>query len=376
MKPRKDEILTTVLFCGFLAAMFVCYLLLPKKTFSEKEKRYLAESPQFSWQTLADGQLGGEVETYMADHIPGRDFFVGLNGTYDLVTGRQITSDVRLLKGDRLVEAPVLWNQAAAEKNMRAINSFAEAVDTPVDLMLVPSAGWAATSGRVFTLDLFSRENYEDASMIESIHGLAGEKLNCVDILAALENQEDYYYRTDHHWTSEGAYMVYGADMEQLGKAYPERDAFRVERVSGFTGSNYARSALWQIPGEELELWHGTDGIQVVNGEDSQIHEGIFYPHRLEETDKYTVFLDGNHSTVRLDNPRNAGQGKILVIRDSYCNVFGGFLAESYETVVLVDLRYYKNPVSQLLAEEEFDRVLICYSIGNFMTDSNIIWLR
>ena len=86
------------------------------------------------------------------------------------------------------------------------------------------------------------------------------------------------------------------------------------------------------------------------------------------------MFLDGNHSVVRIHNP--AGKGKLLVIRDSYANLLGTFLAESYETVVLVDLRYYKNPVSQLIAEEGCDEILIAYSLGNFMTDANIVWLR
>ena len=64
------------------------------------------------------------------------------------------------------------------------------------------------------------------------------------------------------------------------------------------------------------------------------------------------------------------------MLRDSYSNCLGGFLAESYETVVLVDLRYYKKPVSELYAQQDFTDVLVCYSLGNFMTDNNLIWLK
>ena len=101
---------------------------------------------------------------------------------------------------------------------------------------------------------------------------------------------------------------------------------------------------------------------------------GVFYWERLEEADKYTVFLDGNHSLVRIHNP--AAEGKLLVIRDSFSNCLGCFLAESYGEVVLVDLRYYKQPVSELADLEQFDSILVCYSIGNFLTDANILWLR
>ena len=90
-------------------------------------------------------------------------------------------------------------------------------------------------------------------------------------------------------------------------------------------------------------------------------------------------FLPRTYAEVEyedFDNPEAAGKGKLLVIRDSYANCLGTFLANSYETVVLVDLRYYKLAVSELLAQEEFDDILVCYSLGNFMTDTNMIWLR
>ena len=103
-------------------------------------------------------------------------------------------------------------------------------------------------------------------------------------------------------------------------------------------------------------------------------HDSLFYRERLEELDKYTVFLNGNQPLVRIHNPE--GQGKCLVIRDSYANCLGAFLANTYEEVVLVDLRYYKSPVSELVANEGFDDVLVCYSLYNFLSDANFPWLK
>ena len=94
----------------------------------------------------------------------------------------------------------------------------------------------------------------------------------------------------------------------------------------------------------------------------------------LASADMYTVFLDGNHSLVRVKNPGK--EGKLLVIRDSYGNCLGGFLAESYGEVVLVDLRYYRRPVSELVREEQFDNILVCYNCLNFLTDTNLPTLK
>ena len=376
MNRKIENILITVFFCVFLGAMLMAYLLLPKNAFSEKEKRYLAEKPKMTWETMLSGELGEQIETYMSDHIPGRNFFVGVNAWMDLVTGRQVTKDVRLLQGDRIVEAPVVWNQTVVEKNIKAISDFGAFLGKNVNLLIVPSAGWASESARIRGMDLFSSEVYADEMYISEIYAMAGESVNTLNAVSVLRGKEEYYFRTDHHWNSQGAYEVYSFCMEQFGRSSVSRESFTVEKIPGFRGSTYTRAGLWMIPGEDLELWHSSTEFVTRNAESEEEHYGVFYRNRLEESDKYTVYLDGNHSLVRIENPSMRGTGKLLVIRDSYSNCLGCFLAESYETVVLVDLRYYKKPVSELLAQEKFDDILICYSIGNFMTDTNLVWLR
>ena len=341
--------------------MLLMYLLLPKKDYSEAEKRYLAEAPKANWSDVASGDWGNDAETYMADHIPGRDFFVGLNACFDLWTGRQAGKDI-WLKNDRLVEAPVKWDEAAIIKNMNAINAFRETVGQQVDLMIVPSAGWA-----------MGLAEYRDDAIIDSIYASAGS-LRTVDVRPVFSGKPSLYFRTDHHWNSEGAHAAYEAYMTEVGRAFKGADTFTKNNFGTFKGSTYSRSALWLTPGEELELWQSETPLTVTNAETEGEHAGVFYWERLEEADKYTVYLDGNHSLVRIQNPN--AEGKLLVIRDSYSNSLGCFLAESYAEVVLVDLRYFRQPVSALAAQEGFDDILICYSIGNFLTDTNLIFLR
>lgn len=372
MKAKKDDLLICVLFCAFLGIMSLLFFFGPKSEFSQLEKRYLAEFPELTWESLTSGKFGEDMESYMADHIPGRDFFVGLQAYYERFLGQQVSKDIYVAGGDRLVEAPVRWDPAAAEKNMSAINAFSDSLGKKVDFMLVPSAGWACQEDILGLSD-----PYEDEKIIENIYAMAGERLNCLELTGLFRQAEaPLYYRTDHHWNSLGAYTAYEAYMQALGRPCRAKEDFTVETAEGFFGSTYSRSALWLTPPEELELWTGSPNITVQNGESQELHQGVFYRQRLEELDKYTVYLDGNHSTVRIENPDAVGRGTLLVVRDSYSNCLGAFLAESYETVILVDLRYYKQPVSELIARENADDVLICYSIGNFLTDANIIWLR
>lgn len=358
---RKHNMVVVILFCGFLIAMAAGYLL-PKSDFSEMEKRYLAVAPDLSWDSVLSGEWSDQAEEYLSDHILGRNFFVGVNAYAELLAGRQELKDVWLVDR-KLLEAPTAVDEAAISRNMKAINTFAETLGRNVDVMVVPSAGWAA-----------GVEGYEDDAALSSIFAATGEYVSAVPVEDIFSGNPELYYNTDHHWTSQGAYYGYATYMGSVGRDCKAAEEFEVTIAEDFQGSTYSRSALWLTPAESIELWQGSDQLTVTNGESDDVHQGIFYLERLEEADKYTVFLDGNHSIVRIQNPGK--QGKLLVIRDSYSNCLGGFLAESYGEVVLIDLRYYRQTVSELVKQEDFDDILVCYSCANFLTDTNLMLLR
>lgn len=358
---RKHNVIGVFLFCSFLFAMAAGYLM-PKSDFSEMEKRYLAELPKATWESVFSGEWSRQMEEYMSDRVSGRNFFVGIHAYLEGFAGRQHLKDVWLENG-KLLEAPVALDERAISRNMRAINAFADGLKQTVHVMVVPSAGWAA-----------GVEGYTDQDTLDAVYAAAGDYVAAVRVEELYRGRPELYYDTDHHWTSQGAHMGYTAFAQAAGRDARAAEDFAVTVAEGFQGSTYSRSALWLTSAETIELWQGSTQLTVTNGESEGIHEGIFYPERLEEADKYTVFLDGNHSIVRVSNPEK--QGKLLVIRDSYSNCLGGFLAESYGEVVLVDLRYYRQSVSELVKQEGFDNILVCYSCANFLTDTNLMLLR
>ena len=353
---KTMETITAVLFCGFLFLMGILYFILPEGEFSQKEKRNLAEKPAFTLETVLTGTWGEKTESYLADHMPGRDFFVGLNAYFDLLTGRQKSKDI-WKDGDCLLEAPVSWDQGAVEKNLRSMEVLQKKTELPMDLMIIPSAGF-----------YHPFPQYKDDALIGKIYDMAPETMDRVDLTGILD--ETCFYRTDHHWTSGGAFRAYEHYGKQLGISV--REDFQKESVPGFQGSTYSRSGLWLTAGEPVELWTGSENLRVEIGE--EIRQGAFWRENLQEPDKYTVFLGGNHPLVRIQNPEK--EGKLLVIRDSFSNCLGPFLAESFGEVVLVDLRYHKQPVSALCQQENFDRILLFYGLHNFMTDQNLVFLQ
>lgn len=361
------------LFCAFLALMPLLFWLLPKTDYAAREKRYLAAAPALSAENLLSGRFAEEAEAYVADHLPGRDFLVGLNAACELASGRQGANEVWLGRNGRLLEAPVAWDEERLARNMAAIRSFAAQAGQPVDLMLVPSAG------SVLPEDLPPlAEPYRDEEILDAVRAEAGDGLRFVPLMPlfkAAEDREALYYRTDHHWTAEGAYCAAARYLDTVGREAPPRGQYQIKAETGFRGSTWSRAALWFLPPETIELWDSGGAFCVENREQEGEHAGLFYREHLAEDDKYPVYLDGNHSLVRIRSAEPTARGKILVMRDSFANCLGCFLADAYEEVVLVDLRYYRSPVSELLGEG-FDQILILYSIGNFMSDANIVRLE
>jgi hypothetical protein len=99
-----------------------------------------------------------------------------------------------------------------------------------------------------------------------------------------------------------------------------------------------------------------------------------FYGH-LDEDDKYPVFIDGNHALTEIIN-NNAKGGTAVVIKDSFSHSIAPFLAENYKKLILVDLRYFKNSVSDLVKNENPDQLLCIYGIDNLATDTDLAWLQ
>lgn len=373
-KTDKSNLIVCILFCVFLFSESVALLIFPGKDYSENEKRFLKTPPAFSMQNILSGDYAEALEAYFADRIPGRTFFVGLHSYMDQILGIRAGKEIVSGKSGRLYEAPVQAEENIISDNITAIQEFAEKIGTDVSLMLIPSAGYIMKEDIPKGTDA-----YQDGEIADFIASRTAERIHTIDLFSLFETydeRKDLYYATDHHWTSLGAYMAYSALSEEMNFPALPADRYDVETAEDFYGTTYSRSALWLTPSESMELWHSGADFIVSCPENETEHSGVFYTEHLKEADKYPVFLDGNHSLVRIENKNALTERKLLVVRDSFTNCLGCFLADSFSEVVLVDLRYYKYPVSDLVKMENIDDVLITYGVGNFMNNSYLGFLE
>lgn len=368
-----------LLFIGIIVVMQAAFWLLPRRSFSENEKRVLSEAPQIDAAGIADGSVFRSIESYLSDHFPGRELWVGANAYLENAEGRGATEDIVRGTDDWLFTAPVSDDRETLWDNMQAITTFAEKQSVPVTMMAVPSEG-AVVSDKLPALHL----PYPDADLLEEARRIAGNTLHWVELytdFCSAEQPERLYYRTDHHWTTEGAYRAYCLLMEELGQSSAPRDDFTVEQITDFYGTSYSKSGLWLTEPDTLELWTDSD-IQAVttvydaNRADPVTREGMFFREYLEDADKYPVFLSGNHARVHIETNADSGK-RLLVIKDSYAHALAPFLAEEYSTIDLIDLRYFKQQtISSWLEENPADEILLVYGLSSLAEDKNLQWLE
>ncbi len=350
-----------VLFLVMLVAMPALYFLLPWQTYSEEERRVLADPPAFSLDQWSD-----DTETFLADHLPLRKVLTGLHAVTRKATGMDVLGEVWQLPSGRLAEAPLTRDDERMLKNVGRMAEFARTQDLPLYLLAVPSAG--AVCGEKTLLP------YPDGEILSLLDRQEGAVL--IPVMDAFQAAEEpLYYATDPHWNARGAYLAYTRIAEELGFTPLAPENFSVETSEGFYGTCYTRSALWNLKPDTLEMWdHGMPLQVTLDEEDTQ--SSLFWREHLKGGDQYPVFLDGNHGLTRIVNPQAPADTALLILKDSFANSLMPLLSANYRPNTNIDLRAYPGSVAPLAQEGNYQAILAVYSLGRLIEDVNFAWLR
>lgn len=370
---KSVHIVTAGLFVLVLLTVPLCWLLCPRRTFSESERRYLSEPPRLAAQSWRSWTFDDAVETYLADQFPGRDALVGLNAYTVLLSGRQVSAEIWRDAEGYLVEAPVNAAPDQLQKRLSRMAALGEKTGLSVYVMAVPSAGYVRREQLPRALGSL----YADGSLLDTIAAAPG--IVAVPLQETfLREGQGWYYRTDHHWTGEGAYAAYRLFMEAAGRDALPYDRFAHSAIEGYVGSTRSRSALWLTAPDALTVDEPRDAaVTVTFSDDEGTFHSLFFRDHLTEYDWYPLFLDGNHPVTVVENLTAAADAPTLVlVKDSFGNTLAPLLVPTYGRIVLVDPRYYRGSVAALCGEYGADEVLFCYSLERICTDLSLSILK
>lgn len=379
-KKSKCRYIPAFVFLIFIFGMAIWFLLSPKSDYSSAEKRYLQQFPDTSIENISNSTFGEEFESFFADQFPMRNLWVGFNAYFSLYTGNNGANGVYNCKNDYLINVPVSTDNNLS-KNLNAVTKFKNNIDTPVTVMFAPSTGY-------ITDDVLPavHNNYNDDEYFENAgKTLAQSGINFVDLRETFKeeykNGTQLYYKTDHHWTTAGAYTAYTKLCESLGTTPTPKDSFDIKSYDGFYGTTYSTSGFLLTPTDSIEVWENPANtesnikVKITEGKQTTEYNSMFFYDHLEEDDKYPVFIDGNHALTEITNTSAKG-GTLVMIKDSFSHCLAPFLADNYSKIILVDMRYYKLSVSDLIYQENPEQVVLLYGIDNIATDTDIVWLK
>lgn len=374
---KKYCIFITALFCAFIGVFLVANAVSPDRTFSQMENRNLEQLPTPSVETLLSGQFMKDFETYTTDQFVARDSWIGLKSATERALGKRENNSVYFCDKDTLITR---FDQPDSQKvtdNLTYVNNFVENVDIPVTFSLIPTQAciWAdrlpAGAPNASQTDILAQAQ-------AAVPGAAW-----ADLYTPLweHRDEDIFYRTDHHWTSLGAYYGYAGLAQALGYEPVSLDSYtETIRSTEFYGTVFSSSGVRWVKPDTISTYVPDTGITVTEhtydnkGNPVEVPRSLYVESFLSVKDKYSMFLGGNQSLGVVTTP-NTDKPKLLIIRDSYTDSLVPFLTPHFSEIHLIDLRYYKLSIQDYIEQNGIDQALVLYSVPNFVTDSNLLWI-
>lgn len=299
---------------------------------------------------------------YTSDDFRTKIRFLNLNGAFAKLTGRRYLNEVVRCEDGELGR---ILRKADVTKLARSLSDFSEYLkeynDIPFLYVQVPCkenldgflpAGIAS----------YAQENTE-----ELLAMLKAEGVRLLDlrprVAQTLEQIERYYYKTDHHWNADGAFVAFQTLMEELGAMFPEENIDleytrpeqweRHEKEDWFLGSLGKRVGtifggtdplIWYTPRFDTEmscvvpkhkaLYQGD--FAAANIREQYIEEKNYYGYNA-----YCVYIGGDYPLVRHRNLKAPAKLRVLFLKDSFSLPLQAYLSTVFQEIDVIDPRHW-----------------------------------
>lgn len=397
-----------VLFALFISVFFLVDVFNSDRAFSEFENTSLAQKPAFSWSSFVDGSFGSKYVKYINEQFLGRDNWISMKAVADMGLGRieshgvTYGDDHYLMEKLEIVEdqnypanaGTNIVKQTSLDRSNGMVSSFLQMYDQPITFSLVPNS-YAILEDEVPTGFPGANQQAYTQQIYQTLRE-ADDQLEIVDFSDALSQHKDeyIYYRTDHHWTTLGAYYAYVAYCEQKGLTPVSLEELKENKVEDFYGTFYSKAKRPSQPADTI-TWYDVDVDEfafVANlQQDKQLAQlgevvqedglellrvdGMMDQRKFEVRDKYAAFMWGNSGYVKIKSSHNLNhqEGKtsrLLLFKDSYANSMIPYLTYNYDEIIVVDLRYMAKSTKELM-QEEFDDIFVMYNFSTYVSGAS-----
>lgn len=356
----------------FISVIAVLNLMAVDRSFSESENRMLEQLPHFSLKALVSEDFTVDFEKYVSDQFVFRDFWIGAKTDTDRLMGKKESNGIYLGTNGYLIQEFIPPAEEDLQEKIDAIHAFDQATqELQKYMMLVPTAAALYKDNLPKYAILGDQEAYLK-KVQQSLHS----DVRFIDVFPSLyaERDQPIFYKTDHHWTTHGAYVAYLELCRQMGLTPQNEEEFNIKQVTDdFYGSLFSKSGFRHVQPDRMELYLPKDQEKytVTYVDEGKTTDSLYAMEQLQRKDKYAVFLNGNHGLIQIKTAHPNGE-KLLVVKDSYANSLIPFLLKHFSEINVVDLRYYEEDLVSFVNEHGIQNMLMLYNANTFFEDPSI----
>ncbi len=423
LQKLVDVNMVRIFIAVWLVAAVFAVLPMFRPDYSDVEKRELTKFPEFTFSKLLSGDYFDGINLWFSDTFPLRDNFVELNTELTNKYGiNNVQVHGEIIEGDEIPEVekpeeskpvdstntqskpePIITptpqpQEPAVEKlgamlivdnaayeyynfNQTVADSYAATVNRAAALLNGKSKVYDViipTSMAITLPENFngSTNSSDQKKAIDYMYSKMADNVTKVDTYTTLMNHKNeyIYFRTDHHWTSLGAYYAYREIMNAKGTTPAELSTFKQYKFDGFLGSFYAESgrkpSLGNTPDYVMAYEPiGMEYIKTYTKTGVRDYHIVSNGDKLSAANKYLTFVCGDHPYGIMTNPAINDGSSCLVIKESFGNAMVAFLTQHYQNVYVVDYRYigdvFPGTLVQFVDERHIQDVMFVNNISS-----------
>lgn len=378
---KKGAVISIVmiwLFCLMIFGMSGLHILTDDKDFSESENRVLATFPKLTISTLADGSFMRDFETYLTDQFPLRDTVISVKTFADRILGKNEENGVYIGKDGYLFDSQTDFDADRVKSITNAVKKFSKAHGNLITTFaVIPNSTSIYPQFMPKYLDL-----PEQKDQIKAIRKQIGtDNIFCPaahSLLSKNAEKSQLYYKTDHHWTTRGAYIIFKEICMQWGLEVSKKDIDKkfdfYEVSTTFEGTLASTSGVHDTTDRiEICVPKDSEGTYIAHFESSgEKTASLFFRDKLSQKNQYEVFLGGNYDKVIISTVSSTNKS-LLLIKDSYANCMIPMLTPYFSRIVVIDPRYLTDSLSSIINENEFTHMLYLYNLNTLLEDNSLI---
>jgi hypothetical protein len=411
----KNKVFSITFFLAVCIVPSLFFIIKPKEI-SEDEKRTLGKWPVFSAEGYTKGTWAKGVDAYINDHFPFRDKLVSAASGVRYAMGIQFQGQEKVVVIDK--------------KNSGKDKTWADSLGTPDDPRFLDdfeeaySGSMLILNGKVYTLNTgspkmspafarmvseyaaelqgktrvfscvaplssafipaekYKRYNTANKNTLQAIGANLTDGAIFCDVFSELNNHYNEYlfYGSDHHWTGRGAYYAYVSFCRAAGLRPVGMNEMVRKTKYPFLGSLYqlTRDETVRKNPDTVEYFMPRVSTTAVRYNavnfNSPVKTSVFC-EGASGGNGYSTFICGDAPLMKITTDVKNGR-KAAVVKNSMGNAFAVYLISHYEEIYVVDFRYSKHNLVDLIRSQNIDDLIFALGMYGAMSNGTINMMR